>query len=180
MEESSMKKFYYILLYVSLTSPSLAEAIEKRVGFYTQTIGEQKLVSYISKKYRSTKAKEIVRNILAASKISKLAPHLIASVAAVESGFSQYSHSREGARGLMQIIPKYHKDKLKGRNVYDIATNIRVGAAILAEYIEDQRSLPLGLQRYNSSLGDRKLTFYHKVKREALRLKNWSNHGSRN
>jgi soluble lytic murein transglycosylase-like protein len=58
---------------------------------------------------------------------------------AVESSFNPIAESVMGAKGLMQIIPEYHQDKLRSphggpANVLDPEINIVAGAKVLREY----------------------------------------------
>jgi hypothetical protein len=57
-----------------------------------------------------------------------------------------------GAKGLMQVIPRFHSDKfnpLGGEKVaFDPAANIIVGAKILKDYIRRTGDLTDGLQMY--------------------------------
>jgi soluble lytic murein transglycosylase-like protein len=85
-------------------------------------------------------------------------PLLILAVMAIESRFNPLAASDTGAKGLMQVVPKFHLDKLDGENtlqatLYPI-TNIRLGALVLKEYIERTGSLEAGLQKYNGASGD--------------------------
>jgi soluble lytic murein transglycosylase-like protein len=82
----------------------------------------------------------------------KLDPILILAVIAVESRFNPIAESVMGAKGLMQVIPKFHHDKfgpLGGEQVaFEPAANITVGAKILKEYIGRTGDLSNALQLY--------------------------------
>ena len=61
------------------------------------------------------------------------------AVISVESRFNPIAESVMGAKGLMQIIPEYHQDKLRSPhggelNVLDPEINIITGAKVLREY----------------------------------------------
>jgi soluble lytic murein transglycosylase-like protein len=104
----------------------------------------------------------------------QLDPLLIIAVIAIESRFNPIAESVAGAKGLMQIIPKYHTDKLEAfggeRAVFDPATNIRVGAQILKEYIRITGNLGIALQMYAGALSDTEDQYTHKVLSEKQRL----------
>lgn len=78
-------------------------------------------------------------------------PHLVVAVIKVESGFNPRATSYAGAKGLMQIMPKYHYCK----DYFNPEENIKVGTKLLAGYIKEEGDLKLALRRYNS--GYRKL-----------------------
>lgn len=104
----------------------------------------------------------------------QLDPLLIIAVIAIESRFNPIAESVKGAKGLMQIIPKYHSDKLEAfggeKAVYDPATNIRVGAQILKEYIRSTGNLGIALQMYAGALSDNEDQYTNKVLNEKQRL----------
>ena len=79
-----------------------------------------------------------------------------------------------GAVGLMQIIPRYHMDKLPGeadsRRFLDPALNVRIGARILQESIQRQGGLMEGLQYYAGAIDDIEQTYANKVIAEKARL----------
>jgi soluble lytic murein transglycosylase-like protein len=81
-----------------------------------------------------------------------LDPMLILAVIAVESRFNPIAESVMGAKGLMQVIPRFHPDKfgpLGGEQVaFEPAANITVGAKILKEYIRRTGDLNGALQLY--------------------------------
>ena len=100
-------------------------------------------------------------------------PLLIVAVIAVESSFNPKARSPMGAHGLMQVIPRYHMDKLpKGHGkkaLMNPIINVKVGTQILDEYISRHGSVVAGLQSYNGS-SDRKHRYAKKVLGEKARL----------
>ena len=74
----------------------------------------------------------------------------------------------------MQIIPKYHTDKLEEfggeQAVFDPATNIQVGSRILREYIRRTGNIGIALQMYAGALGDTEDQYTTKVLNERRRL----------
>lgn len=61
---------------------------------------------------------------------------LLLAVMAVESSYRPSITNDHGASGLMQVIPKYHREKIGGRSILDIRVNVEVGAKILREYYD--------------------------------------------
>lgn len=103
-----------------------------------------------------------------------LDPLLIISVMAVESRFNPIAESVVGAKGLMQVIPAYHKDKFEEfggeKAVYDPETNIVVGAQILKEYFRRTGNLGIALQMYAGALKDENDAYSTRVFGEQQRL----------
>jgi soluble lytic murein transglycosylase-like protein len=105
----------------------------------------------------------------------KLDPLLILAVIAVESRFNPLAESVMGAKGLMQVIPRYHSDKfdpLGGEKVaFDPHANIVVGARILKEYLRRTGDVVDALQLYVGATSDENENGYSgKVMAERDRL----------
>ena len=110
----------------------------------------------------------------AAGREARLDPLLIIAVISIESRFNPFSQSSMGAQGLMQIIPRYHQEKLpKGAGseaFLDPVTNVKMGVRILQEYIRRQGGLVAGLQYYNGASDDAEQAYATKVIAEMNRL----------
>jgi hypothetical protein len=124
---------------------------------------------YVAKRYRVSQevALDLVAQAHRVGKELQLDPLLIIAVIAVESSFNPIAESVAGAKGLMQIIPKYHTEKFQAyggaETVFDPATNIRVGAQILKEYIRYTGNVGIALQMYAGALGDNEDQYTNKV-----------------
>jgi soluble lytic murein transglycosylase-like protein len=103
-----------------------------------------------------------------------LDPLLLLAVISVESRFNPIAQSVVGAKGLMQIIPKYHQAKLVQLGgeaaLWDPEANIRLGAFILQEYVYRTGTLEAGLQYYNGAFSDGRAQYARKVLSERARL----------
>jgi soluble lytic murein transglycosylase-like protein len=137
---------------------------------------QQALVEHVSRRFFiATAATE--RMVAAAHRAALevgLDPLLVLAVISVESRFNPIAESVMGAKGLMQIIPKYHLDKLRAAGgedaVFDPESNIHVGARILQEYVYRTGTLEAGLQFYNGAMRDGSAQYAHKVLAERARL----------
>jgi soluble lytic murein transglycosylase-like protein len=66
-----------------------------------------------------------------------ISPLLLLAVIAVESSFDRFAVSVVGAKGLMQVLPSQHRDRvLRTSDLTDARTNVRIGSEILHNYIE--------------------------------------------
>jgi soluble lytic murein transglycosylase-like protein len=103
-----------------------------------------------------------------------LDPLLVLAVISVESRFNPIAESVMGAKGLMQIIPRYHLAKLDAYGgedaVLDPESNVLVGARILQEYVYRMGTLEAGLQFYNGAFRDASAQYAQKVMAERSRL----------
>ena len=134
------------------------------------------LAEYVSKRYRVSMdaTVDMVSTAYTAGEQTGLDPLLILAVMAVESRFNPIAESVAGAKGLMQVIPKYHMEKIMAfggeKAVLEPETNILVGAKILREYIARSGDLTVGLQMYNGALDSTGNQYADKVINEKLRL----------
>lgn len=85
----------------------------------------------------------------------RIDPLLILSIIAIESRFNPFAESSMGAKGLMQVIPRFHTDKLPAganeRSLLDPVINVQVGVKVLEEAIRRKGGLEAGLQQYAGS-----------------------------
>lgn len=137
---------------------------------------ELRLARYLSRRYVVGLAatEEMVQAAYAAAEQVGLDPLLLLAVAAVESSFNPFAESVMGAKGLMQIIPKYHRQKLEDLGgdeaLFDPQANILLGARILKEYVHRTGTLEAGLQFYNGAFFDASAQYARKVLAERARL----------
>ncbi|WP_084632113.1 lytic transglycosylase domain-containing protein [Oceanospirillum maris] len=82
-------------------------------------------------------------------------PELILALIEVESHFRAKVTSSAGAEGLMQVMPFWRKEIGRSTdNLFDPATNLKYGCAILAYYLKKEHyDVTRALARYNGSLG---------------------------
>lgn len=133
------------------------------------------MVDYLSRRYRVAAAavEPLVLTAQAAGARTGLDPLLLIAVMAVESGFNPIAESPLGAQGLMQVIPRFHQDKIDavpGDDLLDPAVNIHVGALVLKEYVLRAGSLEAGLQQYAGAVSDGEGLYAAKVLAEKQRI----------
>jgi len=136
----------------------------------------QGALDYVSRRYRvSTEALlPIFATAQAVGRELRLDPLLIVAVIGVESGFNPFSQSVVGAQGLMQVVPRFHLDKLPDeadRSAFlDPVTNVQVGARVLKESIRRSGGLEDGLQQFAGAINDPDRRYSTKVLAEKQRL----------
>lgn len=131
-------------------------------NFTVASLARQKsLAQYIQSTFAvpEAKAKTIVSAAFKNAREKNIHPELILAVIAVESSFKETAKNG-GAMGLMQIIPRWHKQKIEKiggtRQLFDPAKNIRVGTSIFKDYLESSSgNIRNALIRYNGSLSAR-------------------------
>jgi soluble lytic murein transglycosylase-like protein len=134
------------------------------------------LSEFVANRYRvsQTVAFDLVELAHRVGRDLQLDPLLIIAVISIESRFNPIAESVKGAKGLMQIIPKYHTEKLQEfggvETVFDPEINIQVGAQILKEYIRMTGNVGIALQMYAGALSDFEDQYTNKVMNEKARL----------
>lgn len=141
----------------------------------------KRLTDYIQETFRLPRYKivAIVSEAVYNADRNDLDPALILAVIAVESTFRERVVSHAGARGLMQVMPGAHPEKIRAIGgvdaLFDPRKNIATGSRILLEYLNKSGgNLRRALLRYNGSLGNpqsdypgKVLGLYHKFRQLA-------------
>lgn len=138
---------------------------------------QRAVAGYITRKFGVSVdvVQELVRTAFAAGQQFGVDPLLVVAIMAVESSFNPIAESVAGAKGLMQIIPKYHLDKFADfggeHTVFDPRVNILVGARIVREYLlMASGDLFTALQTYAGALADRDAAYTNRVLNEKDQL----------
>lgn len=163
-------------LFSDAKKPPTAEADNMVRGGRVENGSYRILAEFLAKRYKVSQdvTFDLVSIAHAAGQQLGLDPLLIIAVISVESRFNPIAESVAGAKGLMQIIPRYHPEKLQGfggeKAVFDPETNILVGSRILKEYIGRTGNLSTALQMYAGALSDDQDGYTTKVMNEKQRL----------
>lgn len=108
----------------------------------------------ISKHYKGLGKKEahqVVKLVYSNAKQQKLKPTLVLGLIAAESGFKSEALSHMGAVGYTQVIPRWHQDKIAGRDLSSPSTNIEVGVRILKDCFKKRGNQRGALACYNGA-----------------------------
>ena len=156
---------------LSAGGPILASGTES-----AQEREQRAMAEFIAKRYRVSQdavAGFVSAAYRAGSEFS-VDPLLILAVMAVESKYNPVAESVVGAKGLMQIIPKYHLEKLYEHGGEDALlvpdVNISVGAQILREYTRRFGGIETALQMYAGAFDEVTSQYSAKVLAERARL----------
>lgn len=153
-----------------------AGTIQAMAGEDSQLREQRAVTEFISKRYRV--AEDAITGFVAtayrAGSQLKVDPLLILAVMAVESRYNPVAESNMGARGLMQVIPKFHQEKLLEHGgepaLLDPEVNIQVGAQILREYLGRFGEVETALQMYAGAFDIPNYPYAGKVLAERARL----------
>ncbi len=134
------------------------------------------VVALAAHKYRVAEhvVRDFVGTAFAEARRNHLDPLLVVAVIGVESRFNPIAQSEFGGTGLMQVIPRFHRDKFstaRGETVLDPRINIRVGTLALKQYVALGGTETAGLQLYNGAADDPERAYARKVLAERARLR---------
>ncbi|BAW19140.1 putative transglycosylase [Ralstonia phage RP31] len=136
-----------IAMLMTIALPAFADEIVHSKAAMVNVVMDQS-----NNKVHKAEAVRIVNAVFSNAKKQGLDPLLIISLIKTESRFRTTARSSYGAQGLMQVVPRFHRDKLRGRSPTNIETNIEVGTQILSDCIDSNRgNLKRALQRCYSS-----------------------------
>lgn len=166
-------------LLVSPVAASIAEepaATAEVADVTVLTPRMQGALDFVSRRYRvaGDALLPIFATAQAVGRDLHLDPLLIIAVIGVESGFNPFSQSGYGAQGLMQVVPRFHTDKLPEEAdpsaFLDPQINVQVGARVLRESISRMGGVEAGLQQFGGALNDPDRRYANKVLAEKQRL----------
>jgi len=134
----------------------------------------QKALDYVKTRYKVSKEAmhPLFETVQRIGKEHGIDPLLIVAIIGIESGFKSDAKSAGGGHGLMQIIPRYHLNKIPDglgvKGLMDPAVNVKVGTIILDDAINRAGNPVGGLQSYNGS--KKKKLFANRVLAEKARM----------
>lgn len=133
-----------IALFFTAVLPSFAETAPTKAA----------VIQMISKETRYNKVAKndivrIVNAVFAEAKKHNIDPFLIISLINTESKFRTLAKNKSGARGLTQVIPRWHREKIKGRDIMHIETNIEVGTKVLVDCLDRNKGMNQALRCYS-------------------------------
>lgn len=113
-------------------------------------------------------ANNVIASVFHSGRFYNIDPLLLLAVMKVESTFNPRAVSSAKAKGLMQVLPKAHPEKIAllggVEQLYIPHLNVRLGAQILRECVDRAGGvIARGLQFYNGSGNDPKQRYANKV-----------------
>ena len=143
-----------LLLVVVMFFTYIASAAAGNQGTEVSAVSFKNAVAYIkaaNKAVSTAVATDIVNAAVIASHGNLPTFITLLAIAKKESRYTPSAVSPHGAVGIMQVMPKYHRDKLKNSDPKGIYTNMIVGARIYEKCTELSVSKIQALQCYNGS-----------------------------
>lgn len=146
---------------------------EEHIEALAEEAGKHAQAQYLAKKFgqRMAAVRKYVDLAWAeAEKRDGLEPELLIAIMQKESSLRPRVQSRYGAQGLMQVVRRWHREKLHpSESLFDPEVNIRVAADILEEYLElAGGSLSEALGKYSGNARG----YPNKILKESRKLAN--------
>ena len=156
-------------------APQSVTPTAARIGIEDLTPNAELLAGFVARHYRVAResARDMVRAAFREGRRNDVDPLLILAVIAVESRFNPIAESEQGAVGLMQIVPRFHMDKVAPAGAPSFLqphANIAIGARILKDSIRRGGGEIAGLQLYNGAFDDETRAYANRVQVERRRL----------
>ena len=157
-------------------APKVASVMQAAVSLARPEVSKaDQLASIVARRYKVAEgaAAAVVSAAFREGNRHGLDPVLILAVIAVESRFNPFAASEQGALGLMQIVPRFHQDKIAASGAPSVLTpeaNIAIGTLILKDSIQRGGSDAAGLQLYNGSFDDETRAYSNRVLSERKRI----------
>ncbi len=162
--------------YRSAAEAAPASIEPARIGIAEVSARAHDLSRLVARRYRvaNATAGEVVGIVLKEARTQGVDPLLVLAVIAVESSFDPAAESEQGALGLMQVVPRFHMDKLATLGVTALLrpeANIAVGVRILKDAIRrGGTDVGAGLQFYNGAVTDNTRAYATRVLDEQKRF----------
>lgn len=137
-----MRNFLNTFIFALFAFIFINNANSENLFTYNKRIAIEKLavtnwiMNVSHEKLNRSKSEKITKSVYKYAQQHSIDPLLIIALIKQESGFRSKAHSAYGAAGLMQVVKRFHKDKIKGRDIYKPDVGIEVGIQILKDCVE--------------------------------------------
>lgn len=136
-----LKHIFLLLLLPFMVTTTLSNPLDKFVHSFNE---QEALVGWVKSNSQvdisEQKALSIIREVYSQAYSKNINPHILLAMIKSESGFRANARSSEGAKGLLQVIPRWHKDKLAGRDPYSPKVSIEVGSQVYLDCLRKHNS----------------------------------------
>lgn len=129
----------------------------------------ERVRDWVAERYRvsSVALEPVLATAEASAREAGLDPLLIVAMMAIESSFNPMAESHAGAQGLMQVIPRWHMDKIgddaPADALFDPVFNVQVGTQVLVEGLQRYGTLQAALQYYGGARNDPEARYTKRV-----------------
>jgi soluble lytic murein transglycosylase-like protein len=160
---------YFVISVLLLCGVAHADPLDHFIdSYYEQKKATEWVEEATQGQVPNTQASKIVKEAYANAFSRHIKPSLVLAVIKTESTFKVNAKSNHNARGLMQVIPRWHKEKIAGRNIFSVPVAIEVGTWVLSDCLKKHKgSVYKGLSCYSGGGGK---AYYAKVMKHQYAL----------
>lgn len=159
-----VKNIFVIVFMCFISTVVKADVLGEFIqGLETETAIAQWVQDSAHSKISEAEARRIVRRVYeeSLSRQHRLSPKTMLALVKTESGFRANAKSGYGAVGYMQVVPRFHQDKIKGRDIYNPEVNIQVGTTVMSDCMIKHKGN--FYKASNCYSGGGKMKYYRKV-----------------
>lgn len=111
------------------------------------------LSEYLSSIKVSKSDTDVVLSVISSNSLYENIPgmdvYLLLAIMEQESTYRHKVRAKSGSLGLMQIVPRWHKDKIRNRNIMDPYVNVEVGIRVYSDCYRRFKDQTKALTCYN-------------------------------
>lgn len=141
----------FLMVFTFLQVSHAKETI--RDDFFELSYEKQAIVNWIIQKTKGRAsedyARKVVDNVYYHANLNGVDPLIVLGMITKESMFKKMAASGYGARGLMQVVPRFHRASIKNRDIYDISVNIEVGTKVLKYCLTNRKTFKGAMNCYS-------------------------------
>ena len=165
-----MVKALLILFFATFATTSVSEPIDKYFQLLDMKRTTALWIDQLQPK-SPTDTSLLANHLLFNAAANNIPVELLVGLITVESRFNTKAVSSHGAKGLTQVMPRYHQAKIKGRDIFDPRVGIEVGSLILRDCLNKHAgSHTAALSCYSGSKGAQAISYQQKVLSESKRF----------
>lgn len=131
-----LNKFINLVVFVLAILPLTCMAEYMEPSAIEKAAAVNWVLSHSTADIKTAVAETIVEHVYYEASKFQIDPMMILGMMMTESGINPKARSREGAVGLLQVLPKYHRKELHGRSAYLPEVSIEVGVGIFNECLQ--------------------------------------------
>jgi len=150
------------------------DSVQAHLGIQALSPEMRRVRDHVARRYRVASAAltPLFLTVEQEARRRGLDPTLVVAVIAIESEFNPFAESPDGAQGLMQVVPKWHVQRIHARlkrskvpedALFDPLLNVSVGIEVLAEAKQRHGSIEKALQAFAGAPDDPEQRYARRV-----------------
>lgn len=167
-----MLRCFILITLLFLATTGRSETLDKYFHLLDMEQTTRLWIDKLQPNYPTDTKNVIANHLLINAATHDIPLELLVGLITVESRFNTKAVSSHGAKGLTQVMPRYHKAKIKGRDIFDPRVGIEVGSLVLRDCLNQHRGNHLNaLSCYSGSRGAQAVKYQQTVLTQTKRFK---------